>query len=86
MTEQAFYKVERTPWRYWLFPQQPFPHMPDEGFTLRTETIVRLCWLDRLRVLLSGWCVLKVQSITDVQVMKSQAQATFAVLPGNPRG
>ena len=66
-------------WR--LFPQQPFPTMPTEGFTLRTEVVVRLGFWDRLRVLVSGWCVVKVQSITDVQVMTAKSESTFAVLP-----
>ena len=71
-----------TPWRYRLFPQCAFPPFPSEGFVLRTETIVRLDWKDRLRILLTGWAVVKVQSITDVQVRKSMATAAFAVLPG----
>lgn len=73
-----------TPWRYRLFPQQPFPPFPSEGFVLRTETVVRLDWKDRLRILLTGWAVVKVQSTTDVEVKTSASTATFAVLPGDP--
>lgn len=86
MSKSNLMQAAPVSWLWRLFPQQPFPRFPDYGFTLRTENIVRLDWKDRLRILLSGWCVVKVQIITDVQVRKAASESTFAVLPfGGPR-
>ena len=67
-----------------LFPEQPFPPMPESEFILRTETVVRVGWVDRLRVLVGGWIVVKEQTITDVEVGVGRTSATFSVVARNP--
>ena len=83
------YAIDQRPW--WrrqiarLFPDRGFPRFPDMGFTLRTETVVVFDWRDRLRLLLTGVCSVKVQSLTDVEVGKSTSEATVSCLWEHPR-
>lgn len=85
-----FYAPDSRPW--WrralskLFPARAVPEFPDDlgGAApghLCTEVDVRLDWLDRLRVLVSGRLRVVTHTQTDVLVFQSRAASAVWVDP-----
>lgn len=89
----GFEKVSRPSIWHWL----GFRHRWDEalfewrnqeplepGFVpgaMATRVIVHVCWLDRMRLLVSGRCEIVSYMKTDALVNKTQTRSAFAVLP-----
>ncbi len=91
MTDQALYQeyrpalADRLGFRFqsdetlyeWRFQKE-------DGFTdgtMCSEIHVKVGWLDRIRLLITGHCALKVYTKTDVPIAKAQSRSQFAVLP-----
>lgn len=86
-TGGAFYAPDtRTLWQRLLsrlFPSRPRPHLEDEvgmapGY-IRTEIVVHLDWLDRLRVLVGGKVHVSTSMRTDVNVIKVYSESAVWV-------
>lgn len=57
---------------------------PEDGFVpgaFSTHIHVRVSWLDRLRLLITGHCEVVCYTKTDVLVNQAKTRSTFAVLP-----
>lgn len=72
-----------------LFPQS-WPEYPERpGYkpgALTTHVEVRLGWLDRFRILISGRCTVRVKTITSIDDSKAESFSTFSVLPPTFKG
>ena len=84
MNEQAY----EARWTWWsrllwrLFPGANFPSDEQDTRTfLRTTVRVQLGWRDRLRLLVSPRCCVKVTTYTDVEVTVAQSLSVFYVEP-----
>lgn len=56
----------------------------EEGFCdgyMISDAHAHLDWLDRLRVLISGHCAIKVYTKTDIMPNRLQSRSVFSVLP-----
>lgn len=75
--------VETPRWRDRFFPQRraPIPAARPGVFWLRTDVRSRLSWQDRLRLLISGECIVRIFTETDTQVETAQSESSFSVLP-----
>jgi hypothetical protein len=68
-----------------LFPARPLmPADPEPGFAegeLLTNVMLKVDWLDRLRILCSGRAQIEVRHQTDVVLLRVSSRASFYVLP-----
>lgn len=73
--------AERIGWR--LFPREHIdaPEMPEQGDVFVCETEVRIDWLDRLRILVSGRCQVTTKTATEHRFGNSATVSNFTALP-----
>lgn len=65
-----------------LFPRAPRPRLENDPRTyLTTDVRVHVDWPDRLRLLVSGRCLVQVTTYTDVLVNDADSVSVFSVEP-----
>lgn len=90
---RAFYY--NPPWYTRIWQKLGFGHAhvdrPDdavEGFCesyMLSNTVARLDWSDRLRVLISGKVSMQCLTLTDVPVMRTRSTSAVRILPPNEK-
>jgi len=48
---------------------------------IHTDTIIRVSWKDRIRLLLSGRCILKLRTWTEREAGECLTESVFVILP-----
>jgi hypothetical protein len=94
MSGQELYQVSRPSlwyrlgWRYKydeaLFEWRNTTPSPTDWWKpgcLSTLTVMRIGWLDRIRLLISGTCELRLDTRTNVIVDRAESRSQFSVLP-----